>query len=157
MDTEAIIAFHGEVQLLRWSETSTNGATITLALADPADLERFKLMTLKKGQQAGQRLMAVMVEIGEDERPVVAAVPEPEGFGKAYSSLYRSGWWHTPRVIQSFDVRDTAPGARADEIKNKIYEAFGVQSLAEIDPKDFREWLALPAMGIADTLPRAFS
>lgn len=68
--------FDGEVQLLRWSETSNQGATITLQLSNAADLERFKLMTLAKGKQAGQRLMAAMVEIGEDEQPV--AQPEKQ-------------------------------------------------------------------------------
>jgi hypothetical protein len=65
------IAFEGEVQLLRWSETSNQGATITLQLADAADLERFKTMTLAKGKQAGQRLAAVMVEVGDNEQPVI--------------------------------------------------------------------------------------
>lgn len=68
------IAFQGETQLLRWSDTSNGGATITLALSDPADLEKFKLMTQKKGKQAGQRLMTAMVEIGDDEQPVVQDV-----------------------------------------------------------------------------------
>lgn len=71
------IAFQGEVQLLRWSETSNQGATVTLQLADPSDLERFKTMTLAKGKQAGQRLAAVMVEVGDDEQPVVQSSGRP--------------------------------------------------------------------------------
>lgn len=62
--------FEGEVQLLRWSDTSSQGATITLQLANPEDLERFKTMTLAKGKQVGQRLMVAIVEIGDDELPV---------------------------------------------------------------------------------------
>jgi len=70
-----IIAFKGEAQLLRWSETSNQGATITLMLSSADDLERFKLMTLAKGKQSGQRLMTVMVEIGDDELPVEQPAP----------------------------------------------------------------------------------
>lgn len=156
-DTEAIIAFRGEVQLLRWSETSNGGATITLALSDPSDLENFKLMTLKKGQQAGQRLMAVMVELGDDEKPVPVATPAPEGFGHSYVCLFKTGWFNNPRVVRAFNAQDVAPGARPDAIKGAIYTAFAVKSLAEIEPKDFRDWLALPEMRIADTLPRDFA
>jgi hypothetical protein len=64
------IAFQGEVQLLNWSETHNGGAKIVLQLADAADLESFKAMTVRKGKVAGQRLAVVMVEIGDDEQPV---------------------------------------------------------------------------------------
>jgi len=64
-----------EAMLLRWSETSNGGATIVLQLADPDDLEPFKLMTLAKGKIAGQRLQCVMVEIGDDELP--KDLPDP--------------------------------------------------------------------------------
>lgn len=73
---DGTIAFQGEVMLLRWSETSNQGATITLQLSDAGDLERFKTMTLAKGKQAGQRLAAVMVEIGDDEQPVIQPITE---------------------------------------------------------------------------------
>lgn len=70
------IAFQGEVQLLNWSETHNGGAKIVLQLADADDLEAFKVMTVRKGKVAGQRLAVVMVEIGDDEQPVVQ--PEPK-------------------------------------------------------------------------------
>lgn len=75
MNSENIV-FSGEVQLLNWSETHNGGAKIVLQLADAADLEKFKVMTVKKGNQAGQRLAVVMVEIGEDERPVPQPAPK---------------------------------------------------------------------------------
>lgn len=70
------IAFQGEVQLLNWSETHNGGAKVVLQLADADDLESFKLMTVRKGKVAGQRLAVVMVEIGDDEQPVQQ--PEPK-------------------------------------------------------------------------------
>lgn len=55
--------FSGEVQLRRWSESSTQGVQVTFALADADDLEPLKI-------KSGKRFMAVLVEIGDDETPV---------------------------------------------------------------------------------------
>ncbi len=59
-------AFEGEVRLRRWSESSTQGVQVTFALAESTELDRFKGLE-------GKRFMAVLVQIGDDERPV-----EPE-------------------------------------------------------------------------------
>lgn len=64
--TERKILFHGEIQLMRWSESSTNGATATFWVA-PEDLESFKVMKARAGKTAGQRIACVMMEIGDDE------------------------------------------------------------------------------------------
>jgi hypothetical protein len=66
--------FSGEMQLAGWSESHNGGCKVTFWLADPSDLEPFRAMTVRKGNQAGQRLMAALVEVGDDERPV----QEPE-------------------------------------------------------------------------------
>lgn len=55
--------FQGEVQMRRWSDSSTQGVQVTFALPDSADLEPLK-------HKAGKRFMAVLVEIGDDEQPV---------------------------------------------------------------------------------------
>lgn len=55
--------FAGEVQLRRWSESSTQGVQVTFALAESADLDKFKGLE-------GKRFMAVLVQIGDDEQPV---------------------------------------------------------------------------------------
>lgn len=65
--------FQGEVQLRRWSESSTQGVQVTFALPDSDDLEPFKA-------KAGKRFMAVLVEIGDDEKPVEAQ-PKAEEAG----------------------------------------------------------------------------
>lgn len=59
--------FHGEMLLRRWSESSTQGVQVTLALADSDDLGKFKGLE-------GKRFMAVLVQLGDDEQPVP---PEP--------------------------------------------------------------------------------
>lgn len=154
MAADPKIAFNAEVQLLRWSDTSNGGATITLALADHADLEIFKLMTIKKGQQAGQRLACVMVEIGDDEQaveqPAVAGHPHG-GYGKSYQIIFRLGWPNNPRVKAALKL-DTA--ATAVQVKDHLHRVFDVASLGEVPPADFIEFAR--KLGVADTLPREF-
>ena len=60
--TEPTPTFAGEVQLRRWSESSTQGVQVTFALAESADLDKFKGLD-------GKRFMAVLVQIGDDEQP----------------------------------------------------------------------------------------
>lgn len=60
-------SFQGEVQMRRWSDSSTQGVQVTFALHDSEALEPLKA-------KAGKRFMAVLVEIGDDEQP---AEPTP--------------------------------------------------------------------------------
>ena len=55
--------FSGEVQFRRYSDTSTQGTQIVLALADRESLQSFIGLE-------GKRFMAVLVQIGDDEQPV---------------------------------------------------------------------------------------
>ena len=55
--------FSGEVQFRRYSDTSTQGTQIVLALADRESLQSFIGLE-------GKRFMAVLVQIGDDELPV---------------------------------------------------------------------------------------
>ena len=120
--------FQGEVQLLNWSDTHRGGAKIVLQLADAADLEQFKLMTVKKGKLAGQRLMAVMVEIGDDELP---AEPEP--------MTVKTRWKKSPlmalaiQFCNSPDFYRWAGVTGADEAKTFICRACGIASRKELD------------------------
>lgn len=56
--------FSGEVQFRRYSDTSTQGTQIVLALADRESLQSFIGLE-------GKRFMAVLVQIGDDEQPVM--------------------------------------------------------------------------------------
>ncbi|MBB3004390.1 hypothetical protein FHX57_006772 [Paraburkholderia tropica] len=62
--------FSGEFQLAGWSESHNGGCKVTFWLPDSSDLDAFRALTVRKGQQAGHRLAAVLVEIGDDEQPV---------------------------------------------------------------------------------------
>lgn len=57
--------FSGEVQFRRYSDTSTQGTQIVLALPDREALQSFIGLE-------GKRFMAVLVQIGDDEQPVSA-------------------------------------------------------------------------------------
>jgi len=63
--------FQGEVQFRRYSDTSTQGQQIVLAVADREALEAFI------GKE-GRRFIAVLVEVGDDEMPVEPAKPRDQ-------------------------------------------------------------------------------
>lgn len=62
--------FAGEVQFRRYSDTSTQGTQIVLALADRESLQSFIGLE-------GKRFMAVLVQIGDDEQPVAPDIGNP--------------------------------------------------------------------------------
>ena len=77
MTAQPIPTISAELMLLRWAESSNGGASITFLLSDAADLEPFKAMTVGKGNKGGQRFMAVLAQLGDDERPVPVVVGQP--------------------------------------------------------------------------------
>lgn len=83
--TDNKILFQGELQLVRWADSSNAGATVTFWV-HPDDLEHFKLLRVRKGnKEAGTRIAAVMVEIGPDE----AVVPQGPAEKPAPGAVYR--------------------------------------------------------------------
>lgn len=67
---EENIAFSGELQLAGWGQTHSGGVKVTFWLNSEEDLACFKHMTVRKGNTAGQRFMAVLVELNDDDTPV---------------------------------------------------------------------------------------
>lgn len=63
-------SFTGEMQLAGWSESHTGGCKVTFWLPSPDDLAAFRALTVRKGNTAGHRFMAALVEIGDDEQPI---------------------------------------------------------------------------------------
>lgn len=74
--------FAGEIQLAGWSESHTGGCKVTFWLSSPDELAAFRTLTTRKGNTAGHRFMAALVEIGDDELPVQAANTSPEPVNK---------------------------------------------------------------------------
>jgi hypothetical protein len=84
---------------------------------------------------------------------------EPEktddGYGQHYAVLYKSGWFHNPKVVAAFGLdRSLEPEARIEAIKDEIYGVFDVDSLVKIAPARFIPWCR--DLGLAATLPPAF-
>jgi hypothetical protein len=63
-------AYQGELMLLGWAQTHSAGAKVTFLLPDDEALEAFRHLTVKKGSTAGQRFMAVLVQINEQDEPI---------------------------------------------------------------------------------------
>ena len=83
--------FSGELQLAGWSETHNAGCKVTFWLQSPDDLEAFRTLTIRKGNTAGQRFMAALVEVGDDELPVQPVNTSPEPVQKAAENVHVGG------------------------------------------------------------------
>lgn len=64
-----VSSYSGEVMLLSWKESSTQGRTVTFLLNEDEDIHPFKDLATKSGKRAGQRFMAAFVAISDDEQP----------------------------------------------------------------------------------------
>jgi len=86
-------SFQGEIMLAGWQESHTAGAKITFWLPDSAALEPFKGMTAKKGNTAGQRFMAVLIEVGDDDQPIEPVAQKVEHSAKGGALAKLAGMW----------------------------------------------------------------
>jgi hypothetical protein len=146
--------YAGEAQLARWAETSAGGATVTFWLPDGDALEKFKLLTERKGKQAGQILAMVIKLVDESELPEPERVPEPkrekigplcrsavelcknEDFQEFAADLYgieKPSDYHAKGVI--VDVCDIASRKDLDE------EPRAARRFAEL-MESYRAWIA---------------
>ena len=80
---------------------------------------------------------------------------EPEDYGRHYAVLYKSGWFHNPKVWMKFRISEgVGPAERIECIKSAIYGVFDVDSLTDISPESFIQYC--DELGIRSTLPAAF-
>lgn len=150
--SEITPTFHGEMQLAGWSETHTGGCKVTFWLPDPADLDAFRALTVRKGNVAGHRFMVAMVEIGDDEQPVQQpAGPAPEKpKGGALARL--AGMWCNDEEFWTW-IR-SSQNIRCDNAELAamfIRRTCGIESRAELDSNDraahlFQEHIRSPFM-----------
>lgn len=123
--------FSGEFQLAGWSESHNGGCKVTFWLADSSDLDAFRAMTVRKGNQSGHRLAAVLVEIGDDEKPVQ---PEPEKpKGGALAKL--AALWCQESTFHEFLFEANSMDVVPDEAEavSLIYLMCHITSRAELD------------------------
>lgn len=69
MNTEQIIAYKNELLLLDWGESARSGMTVKFQI--PGDFESNPFKHSATGKKTGKRYAAVLVEINDDETPVV--------------------------------------------------------------------------------------
>ena len=69
MNVNEIVFFQDEFLLLRWGDNSRDGMTVTFQLPGEYDTHPFKHS--QTGKKTGKRYGAVLVEINDDETPVV--------------------------------------------------------------------------------------
>lgn len=131
-------AFQGEVQFRRYSDTSTQGAQIVLALADRDELSTFI------GKE-GKRFMAVLVEVGDDEQPVQ---PEQKIGPLGYWLVLRCNEPEFHRWLEA-EVNDDHPVKSAEDAARVVKDFLGVESRKQIDgnpakERQFHEWVRGP-------------
>lgn len=129
--------FSGEVQFRRYSDTSTQGASIVLALPDRAELEAFV------GKE-GKRFMAVLVEIGDDEQPVQQPEPAKPPRSRQTPSQWLAMRCAEPAFWEFLRSLRNVPMVVGSEISAALLvrDILKVASRAECDtdPEAFKRW-----------------
>lgn len=139
-EVEKVVAYKGEVMLAGWSESHTGGAKVTFFLSDPSELEAFRNMTVAKGKVAGQRLLLVAVEIGDDEQPIQQGAKPGKGPGltrlaamwcdhEAFQRWAKTTFPHSWAAAEA----STAFGRPAEIAADVVRTVCAVKSRAEID------------------------
>ncbi len=123
---QANIAFQGELMLLNWSESSNRGRTVTFLLGEEGESHPFRDATIKNGKRAGQRYMAVLVQMGEDEQPV----QQEQKLSNVAGMLCRDQLFWRFASERSFDTIDSEDGARI-----WLCSGAGINSRSQLDAK----------------------
>lgn len=143
-----IPTFSGEIQLAGWSESHTGGCKVTFWLQSTEDLEPFRALTVRKGNTAGHRFMAALVEIGDDEQPVQPTVKESLTHEKPKGgplSIEAASMCRHPEFLSMGKFSSEKEAAKS------MCEFLGINSRAEIDHDavvrdDFIEYYRVPFM-----------
>lgn len=133
-DTEKIVCYSAEVMLLGWGDTNTRGRTVTFRLAEEGEEHPFRHFTVKNGNRSGQRFLMTLVQLAEDEEPIVQTPAQ-----LAYLLCKDEQFWHWADE-RSFDTIDNEEAARA-----YILTACDIDSRAKLDtnPKARAAWEVL--------------
>lgn len=97
-DRELPICFAGEIMLAGWAESNRAGRTVTFRLPEDDPEHQFRRMAVASGKSSGQRFMAVLVMINDDETPSEEAAATL--YGKHVRELHRLGWFFDTRVLK---------------------------------------------------------
>lgn len=144
--------YQGEVLLLGWSENNRDGMTVRLALDGSDEGAAHPFRSLGTGKH-GQRFMAVLVPIGDDEQPAapapVTAAPNPAAERSPWDALKYAqqagiacGEVDFRDWIQSITQRAVPDADAAAEF---VRQRCGIKSRAELDQDEraAQMWRAL--------------
>jgi hypothetical protein len=151
MDTGKVIAVQSEVMLLAWAESSTRGRTVTLLLPEGHEEHPFKRFAMKSGKRAGQRFMAVFVEIGDDEQPVEQHEPARH-LSQTAAALCKDAMFHRFADERCFDTIHDEDSARC-----YILTGCGITSRRQLDSNKpaadyFRNHILIPFLEYKKTV-----
>lgn len=125
--------FSGEMQLAGWSESHTGGCKVTFWLQSPDDLAAFRTLTTRKGNTAGHRFMAALVEIGDDELPVSyppgAVIPADKNMQPKIGPL---AYWAVLRCKEA-EFQNWISASTEEEAKNVILSVCEIDSRKLLD------------------------
>lgn len=128
-------AFEGELMLASWTESHHSGAKVSFWLPDAQALDAFRHLTTRKGNTAGQRFMAVLVEIGDDEQPVSdAAAPAStrSGLSRSAGIISKSpDFQRFVAQVQGFQPDD--PAQREEQAAGHMRQFCRVSSRRDLD------------------------
>lgn len=129
--------FTGELQLAGWSESHTGGCKVTFWLQSPDELAAFRALTVRKGNTAGHRFMAALVEIGDDELPV-QPVAEPKPREPLGDACYRTVMWCNDPVFWQWANATTFNGIffyvnNKEDARAFVCELCKIDSRKELD------------------------
>ncbi len=123
--------FSGEMQLAGWSESHTGGCKVTFWLSSPDELAAFRTLTVRKGNTAGQRFMAALVEIGDDELPVqpvadmgIPITGKPKG---GPLSIEAAAMCRNPEYLKWIDLQTEQTAAEA--MRHRLH----IESRSQLD------------------------
>lgn len=132
MDMEKHVVYSGEGLLLNWGDTSSRGRTVTFELPQDDESHPFRDMAIRSGKQAGQRLMLAVVQISDQEEPVV----QEKRLSQQAAILCRSSGFRefiAERSISSVETEDAA--------KQWMLTGAGITSRKEFDTnKQAADW-----------------
>lgn len=147
MNVNEIVFFQDELLLLRWGDSNQNGQTVTFQIPGEYDANPFKHSPT--GKKTGKRYAAVLVEINDDETPVVQK-PKGGRLSKEAAGMAKRADFHlfvdsTHRPISSGESAE-------DAATNYIRARCCITSRVELDhergpaqefghiKREFQEW-----------------
>lgn len=146
---ETKIAFRDELMLLNWAESSARGRTVTFQLNEEGEAHPFKDFTIRQGKRAGQRFMAVLVQIDDDEQPVEQRVTSSQQAAILCKSPDFWTWASARHVGGWIDSEASA--------REFMLSTLGISSRSEIDRNPevadkFRRYIVVPFEAYRETL-----